>query len=100
MLTLAWRYTNIRLVILEIWMIGEEGRSNQNPLLSEKKQRSKIPIVLGLIQDRVCAKGIADTWTLEAKKKKNFHQNLRLSHIFTNQILANEVSNQRYHQVV
>ena len=72
MLTLAWRYTNIRLVILEIWMIGEEGRSNQNPLLSEKKQRSKIPIVLGLIQDRVCAKGIADTWTLEAKKKKKF----------------------------
>ena len=42
-------------------MIGEEGHSNQNPLLSEKKQRSKIPIVLGLIQDRVCAKGIADT---------------------------------------
>ena len=43
-------------------MIGEEGRSNQNPLLSEKKKkRSKIPIVLGLIQDRVCAKGIADT---------------------------------------
>lgn len=42
-------------------MIGEEGRSNQNPLLSEKKQPSKIPIVFGLIQDRVCAKGIADT---------------------------------------
>ena len=34
---------------------------SKSPSFRKKKKRSKIPIVLGLIQDRVCAKGIADT---------------------------------------